>query len=161
MTDGAKELPLVVTRILRASRQVVFDAFVIPELRRLWWFPERGMHCDACEIDARPGGKYLVSMRNPEIDKSFVCTGKFLELVPPERLVFTWVWDHERKPRVPPEEFTTQVTVELADVDGGTELRILHERFHRPAERDGYAQGWLGCLDSLERVLDDGMGTSQ
>ncbi len=146
---------LRISRLIHAPRQRVFDAFVVPALRRRWWFPEEGMRSDHCEIDPRPGGRYRVSMNDDrsEEPKEFVCEGEFLELEEPARLVFTWIWEHERKPGVCEEEITTTVTVELHEADCGTEVVILHEEFRDEAEGKGYAQGWEGCLENLERAL--------
>jgi len=140
---------LIVTRTIRAPRQRVFDAFIKPELRRQWWFPEEGMVCDVCEIDARPGGRYRVNMKDARSDetKEWCCTGQFEELVGNERIVFSWTWEHA-------ETLTSLVTVELTEADGGTEVRIVHERLEDDADRAGHEQGWVGCLASLARAIE-------
>ncbi len=153
MNDAPQERPLVIRRTLRAPIERVFDAFVVPELRKQWWFPEEGMACDQCEIDARPGGAYRVRMQAPHLGQSFECQGEFHEVDAPRRLVFTWVWEHERSSGVPLEEVTSLVEVDFREVAEGTELRITHSRFPNPGEAEGYGQGWEGCLDSLERSL--------
>jgi uncharacterized protein YndB with AHSA1/START domain len=45
------------------------------------------------------------------------------------------------------------VTVELRDVDGGTELTLTHELPPDPQVRSGHEEGWHGCLANLERLL--------
>lgn len=150
---------LEVRRVIRAPRQKVYEAFVNPDLRRRWWFPEEGMRCDLCEIDARVGGSYRVNMKSGAgaEEKEFVCRGSFEELSEPMRLVFTWVWEHELTDDAPEKDVETRVTVELheiIDAEGSrTEVVILHERFHAGQDPAGYEYGWRGCLESLDRVL--------
>ena len=53
------ETTLDMTRVVRAPREKVFDAWVVPELRRQWWRSKPGALCTLCEIDARQGGRWL------------------------------------------------------------------------------------------------------
>lgn len=152
---------LRIRRWIRAPRQRVFDAFVRPELRRKWWFPEEGMTCGICEIDARVGGNYRVAMNDDRGAESreFICTGSFEEVDAPRKLVFTWTWQHELDSAGDPADVRTRVTVELEEANGGTDILITHERIRGADDRRGYAQGWNGCLLSLERALSAGMHT--
>jgi CubicO group peptidase (beta-lactamase class C family) len=68
--------------------------------------------------------------------------GVYREIIPNEKLVFTWGWEG-------PERHETLVTIELSDRDGGTELVLLHERFADQAAADHHGQGWRGCLENL------------
>ncbi len=153
--DTPERETLRVTRLIRAPRSKVFDAFVTPEIRRKWWFPEEGMECDLCEIDARPGGRYRVNMKDPRGEelREYVCSGEFLEVDSPVRLVFSWTWDHELAEATDPADVQTRVTVELREVAEGTEVVILHEQIRDDEERAGYEMGWNGCLGSLERAF--------
>jgi uncharacterized protein YndB with AHSA1/START domain len=72
--------------------------------------------------------------------------GRYLEVNPPERLVFTWQWEtgeaHDE----------TVVTLEFIDRAGKTELVLTHERFPTDSARAHHDQGWVGCLDRLVRL---------
>ena len=65
----------------------------------------------------------------------------------PERLVFTWKWEHE------PLESETLVTVEFLKSGPGTRLILTHERFAAETSRQEHEKGWTGCLDRLQNFL--------
>jgi hypothetical protein len=71
-------------------------------------------------------------------------TGTYRKLVPHGLLVFTWnlSWDDSGE---------TLVTVAFRDVEGGTEVRLTHERFATEALRDQHETGWTSVLASLDR----------
>ena len=80
---------LVVTRDFDGPAQAVFDAWTRPELFRLWWAPRSmGAVIGACEIDARTGGGYRITFGDGGPD-SATFFGRYLEVTPPSRLVWT------------------------------------------------------------------------
>lgn len=83
------EREVVVTRTFDAPTQLVFEAWSKPELFRKWWVPRSmGMTLRTCEMDVRTGGKYrLVFGDDPANSMAFF--GKYLEVVPNERIVWT------------------------------------------------------------------------
>jgi len=99
------------------------------------------------ELDLRPGGRYRFDMIEAGQTHHRVA-GSYLEIRPPERLVFTWKWENE-----PAHAEETRVTIELFDRGRETELVLTHDRFTDPASRDEHGKGWNGCLDSLGRYL--------
>jgi len=142
---------LKVTRTLRASRQRVFRAWTEPELM-MRWFVEGDAEMTACEIDLREGGRYR--LEGHIAGKRWSIWGHYLEVRPPERLVYTWTWKHD--PGIGTSEGDTRVTVEFHDRGADTELVLTHERFTSAAAREEHAQGWGSCLNRLERVLGEG-----
>ena len=78
---------VVITRTIDAPRELVFSAWVDPERMKHWWGPT-GFTNPVCELDARPGGAIRIDMRAPD-GVVYPMTGVYLEVVPPERLVFT------------------------------------------------------------------------
>ncbi len=137
---------LTITRTFAAPREAVFRAFTVAEELKRWWGP-KGTTCPVAEIDARPGGRYRVEMLSSE-GNTYVATGEFREVAPPERLVFTWVWGEGEMAG-----HETLVTVELRDHGGATELTLTHERFPDAAKRDMHNQGWSSSLDCLAEIL--------
>jgi uncharacterized protein YndB with AHSA1/START domain len=77
--------------------------------------------------------------------------GEYTEVRRPERLVYTWSWEGD------PEEMAgsaeTIVEVDFVADGDGTRVDLVHRGFANAQIRDMHAQGWTGCLDSLERVL--------
>ena len=140
---------LKVTRTFKASRQRVFRAWTEPEMM-MRWFVEGDMEMTVCEIDLREGGSYRLEGRMGE--KKWSIWGSYVEVRPPERLVYTWTWKHD--PGFGETEGDTQVTVEFRDRGNETELVLTHERFASAQARNEHTQGWASCLNRLERLLN-------
>ena len=80
-------------RTFRASPERVFGAWTQPAALRAWWCPP-GWVAGEIEIDLRIGGSYSVAMSRAGSAGSVVSvSGRFLEVRPPERLVYTWRWE--------------------------------------------------------------------
>jgi len=134
------------TRLIRAPRQAVYDAWLNSEVRRQWWQADSSMNCSVCDLDASVGGKYRIGMQ--EGNKEFVIVGTFVELSPPSRIVFTWTWEHD-----PSFGGNSLVSIDLHEVEvenkAATELVLVHEKLSTPLHRSEHTTGWLGCLKSL------------
>jgi len=137
---------LRVTRIIKAPQEKVYDAFIVPELRKQWWASKPGYSCTVCEIDARVGGDYRINMITAEGE--FFAVGTFRELVRPEKQVFTWSWPTG-------EVKESLVTLLFKAIDANTtELTILHEKLPSTKYRDLHAEGWTGCAASLAGFVE-------
>ena len=153
--QSSAELTVRVSRLIKAPRQRVFDSWVKPELRRKWWLTQSGDQLRSCEIDARVGGRYRQSQmggcNDSDQDETYewIMEGEFLEVVEPERLVFTWQVNHPDEP--PSDE---RVTIEFAEVDGGTEVIITHRGILSTHLRDGTEKGWTTLLETQAGVLE-------
>jgi uncharacterized protein YndB with AHSA1/START domain len=81
---------VVVTRIIDAPVELVWQAWTEPEHIMRWWGP-KDYTSPSCEIDLREGGKYLFCMRAPDYQggQDSYNTGVFEKIVPFERLEFT------------------------------------------------------------------------
>ena len=87
--ERKSDTELVVTRTFDGPTRIVFQAWTTPELFTRWWAPRSmGMPILSCEMDVRTGGGYRLEFRYGESD-SFAFFGKYLEVVPDERLVWT------------------------------------------------------------------------
>jgi uncharacterized protein YndB with AHSA1/START domain len=137
---ATKNIQLRLSRIIAAKRERVFQAWITPALMQQWFCPG-DMSVPLAEADPRVGGAYKVRMQNSK-GEVFTTVGVYREIIPNEKLVFTWGWEG-------PERHETLVTIELSDRDGGTELVLLHERFADQAAADHHGQGWRGCLENL------------
>jgi len=83
--------------------------------------------------DARVGGRYRIEMRRPSGEAHNV-GGIYREIVPNEKLVFTWAWD--AAPADEPHE--SLVTVLFRPDDGGTLLTLTHDQLFANKSRDGH-----------------------
>jgi uncharacterized protein YndB with AHSA1/START domain len=142
-------LVLRLSRSFAAPRDRVFRAFTSPAQLAKWWGP-KGFTVPACTLDVRVGGAWRTVMRSPE-GKDHIVSGVYREIVPPERLVFTWGWEEDGA-----RGHETVVTIELFETPGGTRLELTHERFETEDSRNAHRDGWSSCLDCLEQALADG-----
>jgi uncharacterized protein YndB with AHSA1/START domain len=123
-----------IARTLDAPPQRVWRALTDPGELTTWFWPPS--FTTSARLDPRPGGAYRVAAATPEMAVS----GDYVEVEPPQRLVFGWQWDGD--------DDTSLVTIELVGDAGLTELRLTHERL--PADAvDAHHQGWSDCLDRL------------
>ena len=88
-------------------------------------------------MDARPGGEWRACLKSTENGSELWHHGVFREVVAPERLAFTFVWEEEGE-----RGLETLVTITFADQDGKTLMTFRHEPFQSIAERDGHNGGW-------------------
>lgn len=80
------------TRLFDAPRALVFEAMTRPEHIREWWGRlGDGYSVPVCEVDLRPGGQWRFVNRHPQGEAGF--HGVYREIAPPERLVFTEIYE--------------------------------------------------------------------
>lgn len=105
------------------------------------WMQPFDLVCVHAQADVRVGGRFRVIMRSPDGTDHDV-SGEYREVIPGEKLVFTWAW--RREP-----ERESLVTVMLRADAGGTDLLLKHERLFDEAVRDAHRDGWSSSLDRL------------
>ncbi len=140
---------LLIKRTFQAPREKVFAAWTGAETLKKWWGTE-GHTVPSVEMDVSPGGKYRVEMRTDE-GESFYLNGAFVEIRPPERLVFTFRW--ERGEWDYPE---TLVSIDFSGEGDETTVTLTHEGFPDENMRDEHHGGWDECLDNLGAYLGGG-----
>ncbi len=138
---------ITIVRRLKASPEKVYAAMTQVDQVLQWWGPDAGPAVRA-ELDLRPGGRYSIvfrltdgSERNP--------TGVYREVVPNEKLVFTWEW-----PGRP--DWESLVTIRLRPIDIGTELILTQEKLPDDEAIESHRAGWTGWVGKLETYLEDG-----
>jgi uncharacterized protein YndB with AHSA1/START domain len=138
---------LEIRRVIKAPRDRVYAAWTDPAQLKQWFGPEKVQTRDIV-ADARVDGEFRWDLINSEGEEMTIY-GEYLELEPTRKIVFTWRWDDDEVW----ENCTSIVTVELSDHDGGTELRLIHEKLPNEQLRDGHNEGWNSALDKLERLF--------
>ena len=139
------ERELVVTRTFNAPARLVFEAWTKPELLKRWWIPRSsGMAFLSCEADVRVGGGYRFEFAHGS-SKPMAFFGRYLEVTPPSRLV--WTNDESEDGSV------TTVTFEEK---GGKTLVVLHEIYPSKEALDGtLAAGMEGGMLETFPQLDE------
>ena len=137
---------LTIKRRFKASPAQVYAAWTQPEQLAKWMGPV-GTTAAEAEADVRVGGRYHIRMIVPGDEHNV--SGVYREVVPNERLVFTWAW------RTLPKERESLVIIQLKDDgDGGTIMTFTHEQFFDEKARDDHEKGWTGTIDKLAAYLD-------
>ncbi|MEM5405912.1 MULTISPECIES: SRPBCC family protein [Paraburkholderia] len=132
-------------RRLNATAAKVYAAWTQPSQLMRWMHPF-DTTCIHAEADVRVGGRFRVIMRGANGEDHDV-SGTYLEVVPDEKLVFTWAW------RSTPER-ESLVTVTLRADGAATDLTLKHERFFDEAARDSHNEGWTSSIDQLVALFD-------
>lgn len=131
---------LTITEHIAASREIVFRYFTDPTRYARWMGT-------SAELDPGPGGTYRITVTD-----EIIARGEFVEVVAPERIVFTFGWEHEHG--VGPGGSTVEVT--LAEVDGGTTVTLRHTGLPTTEAVSQHAQGWTLYLGRLATVATGG-----
>lgn len=150
------EFTLQIKRTFAAPRERVFAAWAQREQLEQWMCKDVSSHMVIHHRqDIRTGGRYLMEVRDPAKNEVYWGQGVYLEVKPPEKIVFTWSWTNARPDgtQLHPRSPETQVTVEFFDRGNSTELVLTHAIFGSAKDRDEHNQGWNGCLDVLATVL--------
>jgi uncharacterized protein YndB with AHSA1/START domain len=123
--------------LIVASPATIFPFLVDPEQHLRWIGTE-------AELDARVGGAYrvLVGGRHPSV-------GEFIEIVPDERVVFTFGWD---EPDHPIPAGSTQIAINLIPEGDKTLVRLVHSGLPDDAIAD-HSGGWDHYLERLAAVV--------
>jgi uncharacterized protein YndB with AHSA1/START domain len=140
---------LEMRRTIRTSREKAFHAWTDPDQLRQWFAVAEEFTTPIAEVDLRVGGRYRLGMKAPGDSPLLIVGGVYQEILPPQKLVFTWQWESAH-----PSEPETLVTVEFYEREGVTEVVLRHERFEDALQRNKHGEGWSGCLDHLERLLE-------
>jgi len=101
----------------------------------------RGMAVTVRSLDARVGGSFRF-----EVEDGSLITGTYLHIVPPEKLVFTWVGGIRQ-------DMETVVTLDFLERDSVTEIVLTHEWLNTSEQRILAQGGWSSLLTALASIL--------
>ena len=119
-TERKSGREMVVTRIFNAPARIVFQAWTTAELMKRWWVPKSiGMTFVSCELDARTGGTYRFVFSHPAFEQPMPFFGRYLEVVPNARLV----WTNEEGGE------NGAVTTVTFEEKGGATLVVMHDLY--------------------------------
>jgi len=145
------ERAITVTRVFAAPRSLVFDRWTKPEWLARWLTGPEGWAFVVCDMDLREGGAYRWVWRGPD-GTEMGMGGVFREIVRPERIVATEVWDQEW-----PGGKEDVATTSFTEHDGQTTVTTTIS-FTSPHARDGalasdMTQGMAESYERLDAVL--------
>ena len=115
----------------------------------LQWLGPRDYPASFVEADVRPGGKWRACLDSAANGEELWHGGIYHEVVPDERLVFTFAWDQEdgKAGR------ETLVKIDLEDLAGKTKMQFQQSEFDTVENCEGHRQGWNSAFDRLEELL--------
>lgn len=143
MTTGTVRLH----RVLRATPERIYRAFLDADAMAKW-LPPHGFTGKVHHVDAKVGGTYKMSFTNFSTGHSHSFGGKYLELVPHERIRHTDTFDD---PNLSGE---MQTTVNLKQVSCGTDVNIVQEGIPAVIPTEACYLGWQESLTLLEQLVE-------
>ena len=142
---------LTLQRVFKAPIERVFDAWTNADVLAEWFGPD-GFIVTTAEIDLRLGGKYQLVLRAPD-GAEIKHFGEYIEIVRPEKLVFTWILENQACAGSQNQCATTLVSIVFKQIGATTEIQLTHERLPDKAACDGHRFGWSSSFDKLEKFL--------
>jgi uncharacterized protein YndB with AHSA1/START domain len=134
-------------RVLRATPERVYRAFLDPDAM-VKWLPPNGFTGKVHQLDAKVGGTHKMSFTNFTTGSSHSFGGKYLELVPHERIRYTDAFDDANLPG------EMQTTVTLKQVSVGTELNVVQEGVPDVIPPEACYLGWQESLTLLAKLVE-------
>lgn len=134
-------------RVLATKPEKVYRAFLEADAVAKW-LPPNGFTCTVHQLEPKVGGSHRMSFRNFTNGQGHSFGGKYLELVPSERLSYT---DRFDDPSLPGE---LRVTVTLKKVAVGTEVTIVQEGLPDAIPVEACYLGWQESLRNLARLVE-------
>jgi uncharacterized protein YndB with AHSA1/START domain len=134
-------------RVVRTTPEKVYRAFLDADAQ-IKWLPPSGFTAKVQHFDPRVGGGFKMSFTNFGTGTTHSFGGKYLELVPNERLRYTDTFDD---PNLPGE---MTVTVTLKKVLCGTELTIVQEGVPAVIPAEMCYLGWQESLSQLAALVE-------
>ena len=145
MVTTPSETEIRMTRVFDAPPDLVFEAHTSCQHMSNWWGP-RKYDVSSCEIDFRPGGKWQIVHKGPGDEEDQGFRGEYREIVPPERIVWTFEWEGL------PGHISVE-TLTLEEHDGKT--TVTANSVHDSVEdRDGMLQSGMeaGAAETYDRL---------
>lgn len=134
-------------RVLRAPPERIYRAFLDAHAMAKW-LPPHGFTCNVHHLEARVGGTYKMSFTNFSTGQSHSFGGKYLELVPNERIRHTDEFDDPNLPGV------MQTTIALRKVFCGAELSVVQEGVPEAIASEACYLGWQESLTLLAQLVE-------
>jgi uncharacterized protein YndB with AHSA1/START domain len=141
---------IAMTRVFDAPRHLVFEAWTKPDLVKRWLYGPDDWRLEVCEMDLRVGGAARFVWRHGD-GKEMGMSAVFREIAPPDRLVFTEIWDDDWTGG---EALNTLIFIDHAGKTTLTQTVLYSSREARDgALKTGMEQGVAMSYDRLAELL--------
>lgn len=140
---------LRISRVIRAPRERVYNAFVDAE-QFTKWLPPGGYTGKVYQWDARVGGTYRMSFSSIDKKETHFFGGRYIELKPFERIQFKEAFETDN----PEMKGEMTFTVTLKEVPGGTEVTVVQEGIPRLVPVEEAQRGWGQSFENLARLVE-------
>lgn len=153
LTDTVTEgRSITVSRVIKASPERVYNAFLDPE-ELAAWLPPTGFSAEVHELKPEVGGTFRITF-NAETEEleaySHSFHGTYLELVPGERIVYTDEFEGDDPDMAG--EMTATVTLEA--VDDGTKVTVVQSGIPVAIPPEDATAGWNDSLGNLAELVE-------
>jgi uncharacterized protein YndB with AHSA1/START domain len=148
MTIDVRRPKVEIVREFAAPRERVWRAWTDPRSLLQWLGP---VDWPAIEVtaDLREGGAWRACLQSTESGELLWQSGRYLEIVAPERLVYSFRWENENHEDGPGVDTTVSVLLSERP-DGGTLMRFTHVGLASAQSATGHDRGWQSCFDRLD-----------
>ena len=143
--------PVMIEAVFPTTATRLFDAWTQPEQLRQWFGTNPSDLIDI-QVDLRQGGVWRFVMRCSEGREEFL-EGRYLEILPGERLVFSWSHnvktpggEHERTP-------PSRVTIRFEPIGSATRMILEHREIVTDDGRVGVRMGWRTSFQALAGLV--------
>jgi uncharacterized protein YndB with AHSA1/START domain len=140
---------LRLSRVFKAPRQRVYDAFLDADALVKWMAPN-GYTAHVYKMDAKVGGGYRMSFSSLDKKDTHYFGGNYLELKPPERIRHTDKFESDD----PAMQNEIMVTITFKEVEGGTEVTVVQENLPKIVPLEDAKTGWGQSFDNLARLVE-------
>ncbi len=134
-------------RVIQAPAERIYRAILDPAAN-CKWLPPHGFTCTVHHLDATVGGTYKMSFTNFSSGGSHSFGGKYVELVPGEKIVATDEFDDPNMPG------TMRTTYEFKPVSVGTDVTIVQEGIPAAIPAEMCYVGWQQSLELLAKLVE-------
>ncbi len=134
-------------RVLRSKPERVYRAFLDPQAFAKW-LPPYGFTCKVDQLDARVGGSYRASFTNFGTGQAHAFGGKYLELVPNQKIRYVSTFEDANLPGEMP------TSIVITPVAVGVEIHIVQEGVPDVIPVEGCYLGWQESLEQLAKLVE-------
>lgn len=142
---------LRLSRVFKAPAERIWHCFTDPDAYAKWC-PPHGFTGRVHQMDAKVGGTYRMSFNTINRSWGHTFGGRYVEMVPYERLAFTNKF--EGNDPMFPSDMEMLTTVTFKPVKGGTEVTVVQTGIPAGPAAEGSPEGWKQSLENLARLVE-------